>query len=164
MMKTGEIMRHRIKNNKGFTLIEVVAVLIILGILSAVAISRGIDTREVELQAEVDTLKAHLRYAQYLALNDISPVKWGIQISGPTYTLVRNSNGDGATFDNPYNLPGESSQTHSIAPFTATTINLLFDEWGSPYNTAAKLTANQTIALNPGSQSFTITPETGYIP
>ena len=162
MIKTGEIMRNRLKSNKGFTLIEVVAVLIILGILAAVAISRGIDTRDVSLQAEVDTLKAHLRYAQYLALNDISPVKWGIQITGQTYTLVRNSNGDGATFDN-HSLPGESSATHSIAPFTATTINVLFDEWGTPYNAASKLAANQTINLSPGSQSFIITPETGYI-
>jgi prepilin-type N-terminal cleavage/methylation domain-containing protein len=160
MMKTGEVMRHRLKNNKGFTLIEVVAVLIILGILSAVVISRGMDTEAVKAQTEMDTLKGHLRYAQYLAMNEISSVKWGINIAVSGYTLVR-VDANGTT--SPYNLPGESSATHSIAPFTATTINLLFDEWGSPYNGTTKLAANQPITLNPGSESFTITPETGYI-
>jgi MSHA pilin protein MshC len=155
-MKLKEIMKKRWKNNSGFTLIEVIAVLIILAIVSAVAISRGMDTQAVKLQTEVDTLKGHLRYAQYLGMNDIAPTKWGIQISGQSYTLVRNANGDGATFNSPYNLPGDSSATHNMAPFAATVVNVLFDEWGSPG------TANINVAL--GGQTIEIKAETGFIP
>ena len=155
MMKTGVIMRNRLKSNKGFTLIEVIAVLVILAILSAVAISRGMQTDEVQLQTEVDTLIAHLRYAQYLALNDISPTKWGIAIGGSSYALVKDPLGNGA-FNSPLSLPGESSATHSISPFTATSTNVLFDEWGSPG------TAGINVTL--GGKTITITANTGFIP
>jgi len=145
-------------------MIEVIAVLVIIGIIAVVAISRVTGTDAAKLQAEVDTLKGHLRYAQYLAINNISPVKWGIQVSGQSYKLVQNVSGDGATFTNPYNLPGESSATHSIAPLNATVVTILFDEWGSPYNASTKLAADATIAFTPGSQSIKITLETGFIP
>jgi MSHA pilin protein MshC len=154
MMQIEEIMRDRRRNDKGFTLIEIIAVLVIIAIISAVVISRGTATDAANLQAEVNTLKGHLRYAQYLAMNDISPVKWGIQVGGTSYTLIKV---DTSGTTSPFNLPNESSATHSIAPFTATAVNVLFDELGSP-NTAA------TITLTPGPQSITITPETGLIP
>jgi MSHA pilin protein MshC len=154
MIKTGKIMRDRLKNDKGFTLIEVIAVLIILAIVAAVVISRGTATDAANLQAEVNTLKGHLRYAQCLAMNDIYPTKWGIQIGGSSYTLIRNSTGNGTTFDNPFSLPNESSATHSFAPITATPAVVLFDEWGSPVTTTL---------FSIGGQSITITPTTGFI-
>lgn len=158
-MKQEEIMKKLWKNNRGFTLIEVVAVLIILAIVSAVAISRGIDTDAVKAQAEVDTLKGHLRYAQYLAMNDVPPFKWGINVGGSSYTLVRlDTNTNGTT--NPYNLPGDSSATHNLASGISATVTgnnpILFDEWGSPG------TASTSISV--GGLSITLTPETGYIP
>ncbi len=39
--------RYRVKNEKGFTLIEIIAVLVILGILAAVAIPRFMDLTSV---------------------------------------------------------------------------------------------------------------------
>ncbi len=150
-------MKKKIGNNTGFTLIEVIVVLVILGIVVAVAISRGgMDSQEAKLRAEVDTLKSNLRYAQYLAMNDMEPTRWGLAISGSSYTLVRNLNGNGSTFDSPYNLPSESSSTHNNSPFTATTANVLFNEWGSP--------GNADINITLGNQTITITAETGYIP
>jgi MSHA pilin protein MshC len=161
-MQKGKILKNRIISCKGFTLIEIIATLLMLMIIAAVAISRVSGTDEAKLQAEVDTLKGHLRYAQYLAMNDVSPVRWGIQISGQSYTLIKNSTGDGAAFTSPYSLPGESSATHSMTPLSATVINVLFDEWGAPYNAATKMAANTTISVS--TQSITITPETGFIP
>lgn len=155
-MQIGEIMKDRCRNNKGFTMIEVIAVLIILGIVAAVAMSRGTGTDEAKLQAEVNTLKGHLRYAQSLAMNDISsdatsPTKWGIIINGSSYTLIKDVNG---TQTSPFDLPGESSAIHTSTISGAGTGTVLFNEWGSPSVTSVTF-AGQTI---------TITPDTGFIP
>jgi prepilin-type N-terminal cleavage/methylation domain-containing protein len=154
MMQIEKIMRYRRRNDRGFTLIEIIAVLVIIAIISAVVISRGMATDEVKLQAEVDTLKGHLRYAQYLALNDIPPVKWGIQVGGTSYTLIKV---DAVGTTSPFSLPGGSSATHSFENgVTATgTGTVLFNEWGSPD------TPIPAIAL--GGQSITVTTNTGFI-
>jgi prepilin-type N-terminal cleavage/methylation domain-containing protein len=155
MMKRNQIISERLRQNNGFTLIEVIAVLIIIAIISAVVLVRGISTADVNLQAEVDILKSHLRYAQYLAMNDISPTKWGINFQGSSYVLIKDVSG---VQTSPLIFPGESA-THSFAaPITATATPaapVLFDEWGSP-------TSATSIAV--GGQTFTITATTGFIP
>jgi prepilin-type N-terminal cleavage/methylation domain-containing protein len=167
MMKKRQIIKGRLGNNRGFTLIEIIAVLVILAIVSAVVISRGTATDAASLRAEIDTLKGHLRYAQYLAINEISPTtgyatptKWGINISGTTsYDLVKYVSGTLATHT--FILPGESSATHNFKFASGTTVTvignpILFDEWGSPGTTASSITI--------GGQAITITPVTGFIP
>lgn len=140
----------------GFSLMETIAVLVILAVVSAVIMSRVMATDQVKLQAEVNTLKGHLRFAQYRAMNDIYPTKWGINVGTGSYALIRNLSGDGITFDNPFHLPNESSETHSFPPpITATAYTVLFDEWGSPTITGSP---------NIGGQSITITANTGFIP
>lgn len=146
-------IRNRIGRRSGFTLIEVIAVLVIAAILAAVLITRGLSTADVNLQAEVDTLKSHLRYAQYLAMNDIPPNRWGIEVGDSAYELVKYEGGIKQVHI--LKLPNESSATHSFSPIMATAWTVLFDEWGSPTITGV---------LNIGGQSITITPNTGFIP
>lgn len=140
-------------SSKGFTMIEIVAVLIVLGIIAAVAISRGLSVNDVTAQSELETLKGHLRFAQSRAMNEISPVKWGIQVNGSSYTLVRNPSGDNTTFDSPSFLPGESSATHTTTIPGAGSGTVLFDDWGSPSATAVTFVG----------RSISITPNTGFI-
>lgn len=60
-----EFRRHF--STSGFTVLEVIAVLVILGIVSAVAISR-VSGLGVSLYTDADRLAADLRYAQSLAM------------------------------------------------------------------------------------------------
>ena len=156
-------MNSTFKNNSGFTMLEVIAVLIILGIITAFVVSRGINNR-AELSSETGIIKTHLRYAQGLALaNDI--YSWRITLSSGSpdyYTLSKINKSDG-TETNPINLPNEDSPTHTLPSGISITSGLgtvTFDEWGSPGTTT------QSIILSDGagnSETITITKNTGFI-
>ncbi len=89
-------------SQKGFTLLEIIAMLVVLGILTAVAVSR-INNFDAEVVTGADTLKAHLRYAQTMAMNSnpnapSDATVWGINCSGSTYWLFNGTNpGDNIT-------------------------------------------------------------------
>jgi prepilin-type N-terminal cleavage/methylation domain-containing protein len=147
-------MEYRNINKKhpgGFTTIEIIAVLIVIGILSAIAVSRIASTQSSSVAVEVDILKMQLRYAQLRALSDDKA--WGMSFAGNSYTMLR----DGNTA--PYNLPNENSPTHTLpSGITVTGNTVTFDEWGSPG------TADIPISISPGGRTINITKNTGFIP
>jgi type II secretory pathway pseudopilin PulG len=149
-------------------MIEIVVVLVVLFILSAVIISRYTTADSNELMAETDGLRANLRYAQIKAMSDTlqpnSNPRWELEISNATsYTLYRRGD-DGVRVS--VNLPSEVplSSTHSLpAGVTLTSgvgLVITFDDWGSPGS------SNVSIALTQGTQTsiVSITKNTGFIP
>jgi len=56
------------KTQDGFTLIEIISVLVVLGLLVAVVVSR-MTNYDTEVRMGTDVLKEHLRYAQTKAMN-----------------------------------------------------------------------------------------------
>jgi prepilin-type N-terminal cleavage/methylation domain-containing protein len=157
MMQIEKIMRHRRGNDRGFTLIEIIAVLIILAIISAVAVPRIIGTSDSDLSSQVEVVKNHIRYAQTRAMN--TDAQWGINFSSATtYYLFQ---GVGST--TPVLLPGEDNATVNLTTKkSALTItpptggSVTFDSYGSPGS------ATTTITTNGGT--ITVTRNTGFIP
>lgn len=158
--------------NAGFTIIEIVAVLIVMSVIAAFAIGRGrVSSADLKVQTEV--LKSRLRHAQARAMNDTAP--WGLQTdnSGGTYWLFRYDPA-AATPLRKITLPGEQADTVNIAAdsITMTPGTYSFNERGVPYYTSysatppgTELTANRDIVLSKGSESHTIsiTRNTGFI-
>jgi len=172
MGRRSQTKLHHIKrNNRGFTIIEIVVVLIILAILTATVTSRYISI-STDVPNEREILKSSLRFAQTKALNDaIDDNTWGISFTsgGSSYTLVYIDIASGVT-TSPINLPGEcgtdrftciSSATHNLpADMTITGSAVNFDKWGSPGANDAGI-----VLKKGGSAVVTVkvTKNTGYI-
>jgi prepilin-type N-terminal cleavage/methylation domain-containing protein len=154
-MKRRQIIKCRLKNSSGFTLLEVIAVLIIIAIVTAVAVSRSMSTQN-DLIQQVDIVKTHLRFAQLKALND-DVYTWSITFTPNAYNLSNTCTGSTCPSST---LPSESSSSHTFpSGVTATSATVTFDRWGSPGGNAVGINLTQ------GSQTNTITiaANTGYI-
>ncbi|MGV8059396.1 MAG: Tfp pilus assembly protein FimT/FimU [Smithellaceae bacterium] len=169
-------------SNRGFTLLEMIAVLILIGIMAAVAISRFANY-DAEVNAGADILKTHLRYAQTLAMNhsptatDV-PVIWGISGTANSYWLFQGTN-----TTNYVRLPEDERFINSDRTINLNAkkikltgvFTIYFDNRGIPYTAYTSATVNtpltsaMTINVQPLNAAIpniavTITPLTGYIP
>jgi MSHA pilin protein MshC len=161
------------RKQTGFTVIEIIAVLLLISIIAVVTISRFTSTAYYKAASEAEIIKANIRYAQFRAMSDadttygVNNATWGISLSGNSYTLQHN--GAPATT----NFPGESSPTHnfpggvSITAGAGTTIT--YNVWGIPVDpSGTPITNNVTIIISETNgtspQTITVTQNTGFIP
>jgi prepilin-type N-terminal cleavage/methylation domain-containing protein len=125
-------LHHTKLNNRGFTMIEVVVVLIVMAIMGAVIIYKYTSVN-ADVSSETEILKASLRFAQIKALdNAVDDDTWGISFTsgGSSYSLVYIK---GGVQTSPINLPGEYtlSSTHILpSGMTITGSVVNFDKWG----------------------------------
>jgi MSHA pilin protein MshC len=160
--------------DSGFTLIEVIIVLVIMAIITAIAINHGMSQR-VELMAQTEVLKTHLRFAQSRAMN--ADQIWGIQIRTAlgvnTYRLYQY---DGAL--NVFRLPGEPADDVNLSAKNLSASPLgyySFDGRGVPYFSASGpppgdalndlADPEKTISITDGTapQDIAIRRNTGFI-
>lgn len=147
-------MKIRLEKNSGFTIIEVIVVLILLGVLTAVVASQTMDNTS-ELIAQTEVIKSHLRYAQNRAIR--STVKWGIVFAGSTYSLCDQDGNQGF-------FPGESEVDVALSGMTASG-TVFFDDCGVPYESASSSPAisDITITITDGVGNVVITKNTGFV-
>ena len=175
-------MQKRLNVQNGFTLLEVIAVLVILGILSAIAVNRWTNL-DAEVYAGANALKTHLRYAQAQAMNR-NPNVDDNTIMGITYNATSKQYWlfSGTNTASIQVLPGDLQYTTSSrtidVPAKKITLDaaftIYFDNRGIPYSAYTSSTVNtplssaQSIVVSglSGNQQITvtITPRTGYIP
>lgn len=151
--------------NKGFTLIELVMVIVLLGIIAAVAIPRMVDVTSTTCISFSDKMRADIRYAQNLAMTQNQRIRVAI-ISPNSYNITISSSG----------IPVIDRATSRAYPYTlsagitfgAATFNsyLEFDAMGVPYESTGVITVARTLSIlanGSSCQTITITPQTGAV-
>lgn len=171
---------------RGFTMVEMVIVIVVLGILSAVAASRFIDRGNFDAPAYAGKVKSLLRYGQKLAVAQNRPVYASVFTdavalcfdaacavpvpapsganSGSAATLAACS-GSGTWYceGKPQDVPMTAGVT---LPHT-----FFFDEQGRPFSGSDATGSDAssfaglaiTIGAGAGAQAVNVEPETGYV-
>ena len=162
----------------GFTLVEIVVVMLLMSIVTAVVLGRSITTSEVDVAGQTDKIRNQLRYAQSMAMKRSDSV-WGIRFAADSYWFFRKS---GATTEE-IQLPGgeyDSSPTRIdyselgigvSATGLGDSGTVIFDDIGKPYTAYESETANTPltapaeigISAAGAARTIRITPETGLI-
>ena len=171
-----QTMKHFKKNSRGFTMIEIIAVLIVIAILGTTAMISGVySTSDYDLTSQADILESQLRYAQARAMN--SDVVWGIEFSSTTtYSLFKYDADSGKVF---VDLPGENSSTVVFQDDNGTPTGMTvtggiivsFDSRGKPYTDVPAQTLQSeydgwrtiTLSYKGDTESIRVTNNTGFI-
>ena len=169
-----------LKTKDGFSLVEVIAVLVIITIISAVVISNS-GSFSADLATQTAILKTHLRYAQTMGMSgtDSSDV-FGINCAGGFYWMFKGTDPVNNVImlpdDQQYNTGNDGKVNLSKKKIAiATAFTVYFDQRGIPYSAYTDETTNTpyssdlTIIVTPlgeasPTESITLTQLTGFIP
>ena len=146
----------------GFTLVELVVVIVILGILGAVAVPRFFDDRTFVQRGYFDELAAALKYAQKLAVASGCPVR--VEIQAGSYEARQQAAASGrcdsadSTWSTGVRLADGQllSGTSPIGVSASPAVTLIFDALGR-----TDLSSDQDIAVGPFA--LTVRAESGYV-
>ena len=170
---------HRKSRQRGFTMIELVMIIVILGILSAVAYERW--PVGMEEAAAAKEFKRAVRYAQHKAMtrqyDETTPTTaWGITVNGNRYTIRRqdaNCVPPAADATDRDRCAEEEYLNRALNDNNSSTLTdgaVWFNALGEPINPAdgtpvvpvppAVAAVSFTVA---GTITVTVSPQTGYV-
>ena len=158
MTPISRLQRYR----SGFTMIELVVTMLIIGIMAIVVVPRMNLLQGFDEIGYRDKVKATLEYARKSAVAQRRNVQVAINSSGLTVTRqTATPEGAGTVGWVALNLPGTSTNTFAapsgvtLNPGTAT---IIFDPLGRPVTLSAS-----SFTVSGGAGTITIEAETGYV-
>ena len=128
--RVSSIRFQQAHHRAGFSMIEIIAVLLMAAVLGGIAIRHISDTKRVALVAEAERIRGHLRFCRSLAMSD-NTHDWQMFVRKTFYTLKEDSKHSAQI-----NLPGETTSLRTIPrPMQFPRFyQIKFDEYGSPGN------------------------------
>jgi prepilin-type N-terminal cleavage/methylation domain-containing protein len=164
---------YRARSHSGFTLVEILAVVVILGIASAMVIPQIASRDDLKVAAAARVLMADLMYAQNRAIS-LQQVHY-VSFSGQSYTVQTKPSGSTtlSTITHPITKTTYTSTfgtSDGLKDVTLNTVNfgsgktiLAFDEMGIPYACSANgasptaLVGTETLVLRNATNTLTMT-------
>lgn len=147
---------------RGFTLIELALVLMVLGLLSAYGLPKMLNTAPLGLHGQADLLAADLQRVQWMATTGnaslcvaLAPGRYSVHTHASSCNV-------GTPITDPItrspfvvSLPGRTSVTDTVS-----SVPLVFNSWGQPSRAGAFVWAS----LDTGSTvSVQVKPVTGWV-
>lgn len=148
----------------GFTLVELVMVIVLLGILAVYAVPRILNSGDFYARGFHDQALAYLRYAQKTAIAQRRTVCVILSSNAINLRIANaaGSNTCSAALAGPAGEAGLSAR--SGVAFSGTPLSFNFDALGQPVQTSTgAAAATQTLQVANVSPSITIEAATGYV-
>ena len=159
------------KGCSGFTLLELLVVIILVGVLSVNVVSRWPTDGDLKLPAQAELFASHVRHAKMLAMYWGEPLQ--VSVSGSQYSVSCVT----ATATSPCNnspvIDPATNQSFQVTLETGLAFSsaqtLDFDTLGRPYDYSVPeligVSPAQTFTINAGTPTWTVTVErlTGFV-
>jgi prepilin-type N-terminal cleavage/methylation domain-containing protein len=157
-------------DRKGFTLIELIIIIVLISIVAALAASRLGSISGSKAPTFGDKLLSDIRYAQNLAMTQNrryriyfntapSPLPDGYAVTTAAGLVVMDPAGSG-----PLSVTLNTGDYAGISVSTPAGGFIEFDSLGRPYDSSGSLIAGViTLVISPGGSTVTIAPRTGAV-
>jgi len=155
-----------LRQSRGFTLVELVTVMVILGVLATIAAPRFFNTSSFQTAGFAAEVRAGLRHAQATAMASGCDVRASLGAGG--FELQRWSGAGGCNDHSGtrVTLVRSGGGTYSSAVpsgLAVSTSALYFDSLGRPRDDSSGALLSSALTLTVGTDTLTVNAETGLV-